>query len=123
MTNMNIARILSNGAAQWSGLSKKDFPEEVLWERHACTHQQATPVRVRWIPQQSWSVGAALERLRLPWEEWRITFLIWRRTAPWGVFASGKGAPVRTPCTFWRMRAIPPVLPEKSSIFSVPRSP
>lgn len=68
--NVNIARVLSHSTAQWRGLSKKDFPEEVLWERHACTHQQATPVRVRWIPRQSWSVGAALERLRLPWEEW-----------------------------------------------------
>lgn len=68
---LNITRTIAIATNQWNTLSKKDFPEEVLWEEHACNHQQAEPVaRVRWIPQQSWSVGAQLERLRLPWEEW-----------------------------------------------------
>ena len=93
--NVNIARVLSHSTAQWRGLSKKDFPEEVLWERHACTHQQATPVRVRWIPRQSWSVGAALERLRLPWEEWE-DYVFQLATH----YAVGR---VRTPCISWRM--------------------
>ena len=67
---LNLTHILAIATNRWNTLSKKDFPEEVLWERHACNHQQATPVLARWIPQQAWSVGAQLERLRLPWEEW-----------------------------------------------------